>query len=77
MPETSEEEGEGDVGPLAFTQAIVCKQRIRAAEMGALIGWSGGLAVIDPDDTANPGNAHPFDLWEKVQLLDDNLAAVV
>ena len=77
MPETSEGESEGDVAVPGLKQAHVCTLNIRAAEIGASIGWRDGLALIALDDTVKSGDSDSLDPWEKVQLLDDGLAPVV
>jgi len=75
MPETSEEEGKGDVSPII--QAHVGTLVVGAAEMGALVGRTACLAGIDPADTVKAEDAHSLDPWETVQLVHDCLAAAV
>jgi len=77
MPETSEEEGKGDVSPVGLIQAQVGTLMMRVAEPGALVGWRDGLALIGLDDMEKTHDAHSLDPWETVQLIDDDLAAAV
>jgi len=76
MPETSEEESEGDVSPIELIQALATFN-IRVAEKGALVGWTDGLALSALDDMVKTDDVDPLDPWEKVQLIDDDLAAIV
>jgi len=77
VPETSEEEGKGDVSPIGLFQAHVGTLDVRVAETGALVGWTACLAGIDPADTVKAEDAHSLDPWETVQLVHDCLAAAV
>jgi len=77
MPETFEEEGKGDVSPIGLFQVQVDILEIRAAETGALVDNTDGLALIDLHNTVKAGDAHSLDPWETVQLVHDCLAAAV
>ena len=77
MPETSEEEGKGDVSPIVTSQAQFGTLEVRAAEIGALVGWTACLAGIDPAHTVKIKDAHSLDPWETVQLVHDCFEAAV